>query len=85
MYARQNQNHGDQTMRTIEFHGQEHPTVDDAIVELNFTGDHAISLGGRFFTITTAELHRLETDGIVPTTWHIHEPTGRLMSVPGKH
>ena len=72
-------------MRTIEIHGQEHPTATDAITELNFTDDHAISLGGRYFTVSNAELRRLEAAGIEPTLWHIFEPTGRLMSVPGKH
>lgn len=31
-------------MRTIEICGKEHPTAHDALVELNFSGDHAISI-----------------------------------------
>jgi hypothetical protein len=69
--------------RTIEIRGLEHPTARDALVELNFSGDRAISLGGRYFTIDEAEYRRLQDMGIQPTTWHHHEATGRLMSVPG--
>ena len=72
-------------MRTIEIRGQEHPTAQDALVELNFTGDRAISIAGRFFTVDEDEYRRLEDEGIQPTTWHDHKPTGRIISVPGKH
>jgi hypothetical protein len=70
-------------MRTIEIRGEEHATVHDALVELNFFGDHVISLAGRYFTVDEAEYRRLQEQGIQPTTWHHHEPTGRIMSVPG--
>ncbi len=70
-------------MRTIEFHGQEHKTAHDALVELNFSGDHAITMGNRYFTITDDEMHRLQNAGIQPTTLHHHEPTLRIISVPG--
>ncbi len=72
-------------MRTIQIRGQEHATAHDALVELNFSGDHAISIGGRFFTVDEAEYRRLQDAGIQPTTWHHHEATGRIISVPGKH
>jgi hypothetical protein len=72
-------------MRTIEIRGQEHPTAHDALVELNFTGDHAISIAGRYFTVDEAEYRRLLDEGIQPTTWHHHEPTGLILSVPGTH
>lgn len=72
-------------MRTIKIRGQEHATAHDALVELNFTGDQAISVDGRFFTVDETEFRRLENEGIQPTTWHHHEPTGRIISVPGKH
>ena len=72
-------------MRTIKIRGQEHSTAHDALVELNFTGDRAISIAGRHFTVDDAEFHRLEGEGIQPTTWHHFEPTGRIVSVPGKH
>ena len=72
-------------MRTIEVRGREHPTAHDALVELNFSGDHAISIAGRFFTVDGAEYHRLQDRGIQPTTWHHHEESGRIISVPGKH
>jgi len=73
--------------RNIQIHGQEHPTVHDALMELNFTGDHAISIGNRFFTIDDDEFVRLqEEDGVVPTTHHLVEQCdGReiLVRVPG--
>jgi hypothetical protein len=72
-------------MKTIQFRGREHATAHDALVELNFSGDRAISIAGRFFTVDEAEFCRLEREGIQPTTWHHHEATGHIMSVPGKH
>ncbi len=69
--------------KTITIHGLEHTTAHDALVELNFSGDHAISLGGRYFTIGQAEMDRLQTLGIQPTTWHHHPAAGRIVSVPG--
>lgn len=71
--------------RTITIHGQEHATAHDALVELNFSGDHAIALAGRYFTITHAEMEWLLALGIQPTSFHHHAPTGRILSVPGKH
>jgi hypothetical protein len=71
-------------MRTINIRGQEHDSAHDAIVELNFSGDHAISVAGRYFTVDDAEHLRLQVEeGLQPTTWHHHEATGRIMSVPG--
>ena len=71
-------------MRTIQFRGQEHPSAHDALVELNFSGDVAISIAGRYFTVDDAEYRRLqEQEGLQPTTLHHHEATGRIMSVPG--
>lgn len=72
-------------MRTIQIRGQEHATAHDALVELNFTGDHAISIAGRYFTVDEAEYRRLQDEGIQPTTWHHHEPTCRIISVPGDY
>ena len=72
-------------MRTIHIRGREHASAHDALVELNFTGDRAISVAGRFFTVDEAEYRRLEAEGIQPTTWHDHKPTGRIISVPGRH
>lgn len=69
--------------RTIEIRGMEHATAHDALVELNFSGDHAINIVGRFFTIDEAEYRRLQDIGIQPTTWHHHEETMLIMSVPG--
>lgn len=60
-----------------------HASAHDAIVELNFSGDHAISLGGRFYTTTDGEMAKLNAKGLQPTTWFHHEPTMRIMSVPG--
>jgi hypothetical protein len=70
-------------MQTITFQGKEHLSAHDAVVELNFSGDHAISIGGRFFTITDAEYQRLIEAGTKLTTWHHHERTQLLISVPG--
>ena len=72
-------------MRTIEIQGQEHATAHDALVELNFSGDYAISIGGRFFTVDEAEYRRLQVEGIQPTTWYHHEASDRIISVPGKY
>ena len=70
-------------MRTIHIRGQEHESAHDALVELNFSGDHAISIAGRYFTLDDAEYQRLQEMGIQPATWHHHEPTCRIMCVPG--
>ena len=70
-------------MRSIEIRGMEHPSAHDALVELNFTGDRAISIAGRYFTVSEDEYCRLENAGIQPTTWH--DLGGRIVSVPGKH
>lgn len=70
-------------MRTINLTATEHATAHDAVTHLNFAGDHAISLGGRYFTISEREMARLQKIGIQPTTWHHYQPTNRLMSVPG--
>lgn len=72
-------------MKTIHFRGHEHASAHDALVELNFSGDRAISIAGRFFTVVEVEYNRLQDAGIQPTTWYHHHPTGRIMSVPGKH
>jgi hypothetical protein len=74
-------------MKTIEItiRGYEATSAHDAIVELNFSGDLAISICGRFFTVTDAEYRRIQDLGIQPTTWHHHEPTGRILSVPGDY
>jgi len=72
-------------VRTIHIRGREHASAHDALVELNFTGDRAISVGDRYFTVNEAEYHGLEQQGIQPTTWHDHQPTGRIISVPGRH
>jgi hypothetical protein len=69
--------------RTILVRGREHGSAHDALVELNFSGDHAVSLGGRFLTVTEAEMQRLQAAGVQPTTWHHHRPTDRVLSVPG--
>ena len=47
-------------MRTITVRGHEHDSATDAIVELNFSGDHAISIGGKYLTVDDAEYRRRE-------------------------
>ncbi len=69
--------------RTIRIRGTEHPTIHDALLELNFSGDHVITIGGRILSVDDAESRRLQAMEIRPTTWHHWEPTGRSMSVPG--
>jgi hypothetical protein len=70
--------------RTIAIHGHEHSSAHDALVELNFSGDRAISIASRYFTVSEAEFDRLEAAGIQPTTWHHDEATGRILCVPGR-
>lgn len=70
-------------LTTMTLHGIEHANAHEALVELNFSGDHAISIGSRFFTVSDAEYRRIQDTGIQPTTWHHHEQTCRIMSVPG--
>ena len=72
-------------MKTISIQATEHATPHDALVELNFSGDRAISIGGRHFTVDEAEFCRIENSGVQPTTWHHLESTGRIVSVPGRH
>lgn len=69
--------------RTLKVVGKVHKSAHEALVELNFSGDHAISMGGKFLTITDAEYRRIQGLGVQPTTWHHHERTGRIVSVPG--
>jgi hypothetical protein len=71
-------------MRTIQIRGQEHDSVHDALVELNFSGDHVISLAGRYFTVDETEYRRLQNEGIQPATWHYHEASDRIISVPAE-
>lgn len=54
--------------RTIRIHGTEHPTIHDALVELNFSGDHVITIGGKILLVDDAELCRLQNMGIQATT-----------------
>jgi hypothetical protein len=67
----------------VTFQGKEHLSAHDAVVELNSSGDLAISIGNRFFTVTEAEYQRLVITVVRPTTWHHHERTQLLISVPG--
>lgn len=71
--------------QTNTVNGKEHATATEAIVELNFSGDRAIAVCGRYFSISNAEMDRLESMGIEPTTFHLDSMTGRLVSVPGRH
>jgi hypothetical protein len=67
----------------MQIEGTEHDSASDAVQWLSCSGDdHAISIGGRCFTVTSAELDRLERLGVVPTTWH--DLRGQLVSVPGR-
>ena len=70
---------------TISIRGLEHPTLDEAFQELNFTGDQVIGVAGRYFTVSEDELQRIEELGIQPTIWHYHEASQRIICVPGKH
>ena len=70
-------------MTTINLIGQEHASAHDALVELNFSGDHAVLIGNRYFTITDGELRRLQDAGVQPPTLHHNEWSQRIISVPG--
>lgn len=72
-------------MQTIRIRGLEHASPQEALVELNFSGDRAISLAGRYFTVDQSELDRIEAAGFQPTLWTHNEATSRIMSVPGRH
>ena len=77
---------GDRSQKlVIEIRAAEHPNAHEAIQHLCVSGDdHAISIGGRFFTVTDEEYRRIQTEfGIQPTTWRDHH--GKIMSVPGRH
>jgi hypothetical protein len=71
--------------RQIKVDGTEHKTHHQALVELNFSGDVAISIGGRIFTVTRNELNRIEGLGVQPTSYYTHKKTGKIISIPGKH
>lgn len=78
--------------RDIRINAREHANAHDALVELNFSGDRAISIGSRFFTVSEAEYRRIESLGVQPTTWHhvdyVHDDgrvEPRIMSVPGRN
>jgi hypothetical protein len=72
-------------MRTLEIQATEHPTLSDALIELNFSGEVAFTLAGRHFTADRAELERIERLGIQPTIWSWSQTCDRFMSVPGQH
>ena len=70
----------------MTFVGTEHPNPHEAIQHLDCSADDvAFSLFGRVFTAKCDEYRRLQSAGYQPSTWHYHEPTGRLMCVPGRH
>jgi hypothetical protein len=71
--------------KQILVHGIEHPTASEAIqhVDCGPEGhDVAVSIGGRYFSMTKCEFERLQVEGVTMTTWHdVH---GTLVSVPGR-
>jgi hypothetical protein len=70
-------------MRQITVKGEEHRTPSEAVQHLSVSRhDVALSLGGRYFSVTRAEYERIEALGVQPTTWFDYH--GRLTSVPGK-
>jgi len=68
----------------ITFRGTRHANAHEAIQHLSVSADdRAISIGGRFFTVTRDEYDRIQCEyGIQPTTWHDHH--GQIISVPGR-
>jgi hypothetical protein len=71
-------------MTVITTTATEHPTASEAVQDLDASGvDRAFSVGGRFFSGTSAEFERIERAGVQPTTWHDRD--GRLVSVPGRN
>ena len=73
------------TMRTIQIKGIEHPSAHNALVELNFYGRPRYQHRGAVLHRGRGRIRRLEIEGVQPTTWHHHEATGRIVSVPGRH
>lgn len=71
-------------MRKISFRGTEHATAFEALQDLDASGreDRAIQLAGRFFTVTFAELYRLEGLGIELAILSFSEAHGRLFTIP---
>jgi len=71
--------------RVAQIQATEHPNVHEAIQHLCVSADdRAISIGGRFFTVTEDEYQRIQLElSIQPTTWHDYQ--GKIMSVPGRH
>jgi len=73
-------------MRTVNVRGVEYEICDYAFIDLGITGEVTISLGGRIFNVTKEELERLQREeGIQPGCWCFHEPTGKMMYIPGRH
>jgi hypothetical protein len=72
-------------MKTINVHGIEHANRFEALQYLEFHGDKAISVAGRFFTVREDELRRIEALGIQPSVICWNEASQRLMTVPGRN
>ena len=77
--------------KQILVHGIEHPNASEAIQHLDCSHhDHAISIGSRFFSVTAAELGRIQRLGFQPTTYHDYRgpnndrEQGKLVTVPGR-
>ena len=67
----------------ITFEATEHRNAHEALQHLDVSGDdHAILVGGKFFTLKKAEAEKIEAAGIEFAYIFNHVPTGRIMTVP---
>jgi hypothetical protein len=67
----------------IQFKAAEFETPSTAVAAVGVHSDVAISIENRSYVVNETEYRRIQALGVQPTTWRLHEPTGRIMSVPG--
>lgn len=68
----------------ITIRATRHPNAHEAIQHLDAAGDadYAITLGGMYLTVKRSEVERLEKAGVRFAILSLHEPTGRIMTIP---
>jgi hypothetical protein len=69
--------------REIKLRATEHRSAHEALQHLEVSGDdRAISVGGKYLTLSQAEADRLATMGVEFAYLIHHRPTGRIMTIP---
>lgn len=69
--------------REIEVRLTEHPTAHEAIQHLSCSGDdRAITMGGRFYSLTQADAEKLEWLGAAFA--YLFDRDGQIVTVPAK-